>query len=123
MFLGWFWFLIYFIPLSQIYFLDTNLRFVTLCGEEAVAACRRWLHEGNLPTAHGDTNIVLIPNYDHHRTMRDLRLISLCKVVYKILAKTLAIDYKESWINAFQSNSLVLLQGRQSLIISSLPQR
>jgi len=90
MFLGWFWFLIYFIPLSQIYFLDTNLRFVTLCGEEAVTACRRWLHEGNLSTAPGDTNIVLIPNCNHHLTMRDLRLISLCNVVYKILAKTLA---------------------------------
>ncbi|MCI14674.1 CNGC5-like protein, partial [Trifolium medium] len=65
-------------------------RFWSLCGNEVIYACRRWLTEGTIPTALGDTNIVLVPKCDHPNSMRDLRPISLCNVVYKILAKTLA---------------------------------
>lgn len=38
----------------------------------------------------GDTNIVLIPKYNQPRTVRDLGLVFLCNLVYKILVKTMA---------------------------------
>ncbi|MCI11738.1 CNGC5-like protein [Trifolium medium] len=65
-------------------------RFWLLCGREVIDTCKKWLYEGILPTSLGDTNIVLIPKCDHPKSMKDLRPISLCNVVYKILAKTLA---------------------------------
>jgi hypothetical protein len=66
--------------------------FLSLCGkeDEVVVDCHWWLHEGNLPTMLGDTNIVLIPKYNQPRTVRDLGLVFLCNLVYKILVKTMA---------------------------------
>jgi hypothetical protein len=64
--------------------------FWLLCGREVIDACNKWLHESILPPSLGDTNIVLIPKCDQPKSMKDLRPISLCNVVYKILAKTLA---------------------------------
>ena len=40
------------------------------------------------------TNIVLVPKCAHPTTMKDLRLIALCDVVFKILAKVLANHLK-----------------------------
>ena len=65
-------------------------RFWALCGGEVIKAWKQLLNLGYLPSALGETNIVLIPKCEHPRTMKDLRPISLCNVVYKILAKALA---------------------------------
>jgi hypothetical protein len=65
-------------------------RFWSLCGEEIVATCTKWLLDGSLPESLGDTNIVLIPKCEQPKNMKDLRPISLCNVIYKILAKVLA---------------------------------
>lgn len=65
-------------------------RFWALCGGEVIKACKQWLNLGYLPSALGETNIVLIRKCEYPRTMKDLRPISLCNVVYKILAKSLA---------------------------------
>lgn len=61
-----------------------------MCGEDIYQVCTRWLNEGTIPSSLGDTNIVLVPNCVMPISMRDLRPISLCSVVYTILAKTLA---------------------------------
>ena len=36
-----------------------------------------------------ETNIVLIPKVEHSETIRDLRPISLCNVIYKTLTKVI----------------------------------
>ncbi|KAK2445802.1 putative mitochondrial protein [Trifolium repens] len=49
-----------------------------------------WLQRGSFPEHMNDTNIVLIPKVDKPTSMKDLRPISLCNVVYKIISKVLA---------------------------------
>jgi hypothetical protein len=44
---------------------------------------------GNMPEGVNDTSIVLIPEVDYPETMKDFRPISLCTVIYKIIAKCL----------------------------------
>lgn len=65
-------------------------RFWDICGVDVIAACKKWIDDGVIPQEINDTNIVLIPKCDNPSSMRDLRPISLCNVIYKILAKTLA---------------------------------
>lgn len=50
---------------------------------------KRWLVEGQFPAALNNMNIVLIPMIDNPQSVRDLRPISLCNVVYKIIYKVL----------------------------------
>lgn len=61
-----------------------------MCGEDIYQACTHWLDEGIIPASLGETNIVLIPKCDSLMSMKDLRPITLCNVVYKILSKALA---------------------------------
>ncbi|CAN0888737.1 Transposon TX1 uncharacterized 149 kDa protein [Linum grandiflorum] len=64
--------------------------FWELVGDDLYAAGRRWLDDGVLPEELWDTNIVLLPKVDDPVRMADLRPISLCSVLYRIVAKVLA---------------------------------
>ncbi|KAJ9558242.1 hypothetical protein OSB04_012856 [Centaurea solstitialis] len=64
--------------------------FWSLVGSDVFHTCCGWLSEATLPSVVNQTNIVLIPKVDYPRSMRDLRPISLCNVLYRILAKVLA---------------------------------
>jgi hypothetical protein len=66
----------------------------------------QWLRRGRFPEHLNDTNIVLIPKVDNPTSMKDLRPISLCNVLYKILSKVLANRLKpllNRYISAEQS--------------------
>lgn len=63
----------------------------SLCKADIVLACDTWLQNGSLPLRINATNIALIPKRDIPESMRDLRPILLCNVVYKILSKALAV--------------------------------
>lgn len=56
---------------------------------EIVKSCLLWLDEGRFPEGLNDTTVVLIPKCDNPQTVKDLRPISLCNVVYKIVSKVL----------------------------------
>ncbi|CAN1332707.1 Putative ribonuclease H protein At1g65750 [Linum perenne] len=61
-----------------------------IIGEEVTKACINWLDEGKMPPAIHNTTIILLPKIDKPGTMRDLRPISLCNVLYRVVAKILA---------------------------------
>ncbi|MCI13816.1 CNGC5-like protein, partial [Trifolium medium] len=65
-------------------------RFWDLCGVEIFNTSKQWLQQGCFPTQLSETNIVLIPKVDNPTSMKDLRPISLCNVLYKIISKVLA---------------------------------
>jgi hypothetical protein len=65
-------------------------RFWELCGREIYDTSLMWLQRGSFPEHMNDTNIVLIPKVDKPTSMKDLRRISLCNVVYRIISKVLA---------------------------------
>jgi hypothetical protein len=81
-------------------------RFWDLCGKEIYNTSMQWLRRGRFPEHLNDTNIVLIPKVDNPTSMKDLRPISLCNVLYKILSKVLANRLKpllNRYISAEQS--------------------
>ncbi|CAN1814975.1 Putative ribonuclease H protein At1g65750 [Linum perenne] len=59
-------------------------------GGELFRVCADWLDRGSFPREITLTNVVLIPKIDKLETLRDLRPISLCSVMYRIVAKVLA---------------------------------
>ncbi|WCJ22466.1 hypothetical protein M5689_004555 [Euphorbia peplus] len=64
-------------------------------GDDVFSACNSWLQTGTFPDYLFATTVVLIPKTETPLTMKDLRPISLCNVLYKILAKVLANRLKE----------------------------
>jgi hypothetical protein len=65
-------------------------RFWELCGGELYNTSVQWLQRGRFLEQLNKTNIVLIPKIDNPTSMKDLRPISLCNVLYKIISKVLA---------------------------------
>lgn len=60
-------------------------------GDEVISFCRDFLISGRLPERVNDTYIVLIPKVKSPTLMSEFRPISLCNVIYRILAKFLQI--------------------------------
>lgn len=50
------------------------------------------MERGMLPSQMSEADIVLIPKVDNPKYMKDLRHVSLCNVLYKILSKVLATE-------------------------------
>lgn len=65
-------------------------RFWNLCGVELFHTRQTWLDSGEFPPNLNDANIVLIPKVENPISMKDLRPISLCNVIYKVVSKVLA---------------------------------
>ncbi|GAU24827.1 hypothetical protein TSUD_157400 [Trifolium subterraneum] len=65
-------------------------RFWEQCSDDIFSAASTWLERGYFPTSLNETNMCLIPKCDNPTSMKDLRPISLCNVLYKMIAKVLA---------------------------------
>jgi hypothetical protein len=57
--------------------------FWNVCGDDIHEAVSEWLERGYFPSSLNETNICLIPKCDNPTTMKELRPISLCNVLYK----------------------------------------
>lgn len=62
-----------------------------------------------------DTNLVLIRKCDLPESMRDLKPISLCNMVYKIFSKVLAIRMKKALGKCISIEQTAFVEGRQIL--------
>ncbi|GAU39464.1 hypothetical protein TSUD_158950 [Trifolium subterraneum] len=89
--------------------------FWDLCGYEIFKAGCSWLECGSFPPKLNSTNIALIPKGEAQVTMKDCRPISLCNVLYKIVAKVLANRLKPVLTKCILDNQSAFVPGRYIL--------
>ena len=66
-----------------------------LLGPEVFQTATGWLENLSFPSNLNDTLLCLIPKCTDPQSMKDFRLISLCNVIYKIIATVLAHRMKD----------------------------
>lgn len=86
-------------------------KFWGIIGEDVAASCISWLINETFPTDLFATNVILIPKCDSPTSMKDLRPILICNVIYKILAKVLC--------NRLKSTLPLLINPAQSAFVAS----
>ncbi|GAU48422.1 hypothetical protein TSUD_405520 [Trifolium subterraneum] len=86
-----------------------------LCGDDIFVAVKTWLDRGFFPTSLNETNICLIPKCDNPSTMKDLRPIALCNVLYKMVSKLLANRLRLCLDKCISEEQLAFVEGRSIL--------
>lgn len=76
------------------------------------------MENNTFPHDLNSTNVVLIPKKYNADKMKDLRLIALCNVLYKILSKVLANRIKDVLPGLFQKTNKPLYKGEALLTMS-----
>lgn len=87
-------------------------KFWTTTGGDIVKLVREFFDAGNLDNQLTHTNIALIPKKKHPVYMTDLRPISLCNVVYKIISKVLANRLKQVLDGIISDTQSAFITGR-----------
>jgi hypothetical protein len=85
------------------------------CSNDIFTAAATWLERGYFPTSLNETNICLIPKCDNPTSMRDLRPISLCNVLYKMISKVLANRLKCCLDKCVSQEQSTFVEGRSIL--------
>jgi hypothetical protein len=89
--------------------------FWDLCGSDIFEAAKEWLDRGYFSSSLNETNICLIPKCDNPHSMKDLRPISLCNVLYKMVSKLLANRLKECLEKCVSEEQSAFIEGRSIL--------
>ncbi|MCI04126.1 RNA-directed DNA polymerase (Reverse transcriptase), partial [Trifolium medium] len=89
--------------------------FWEVCGEDLWRAASIWLERGYFPTSLNETNICLIPKCENPTSMKDMRPISLCNVLYKVVSKLLANRLKTCLDKSVSPEQLAFVEGRSIL--------
>ncbi|CAJ2628079.1 unnamed protein product [Trifolium pratense] len=86
-----------------------------ICGQDIFNECCMWLTTGVFPSTLNLTNIALIPKGDSQQSMKDWRPISLCNVIYKLVAKVLANRLKSILSKCISNNQSAFVPDRSIL--------
>jgi hypothetical protein len=81
-------------------------------GDTVTAKVLNVLRGGEIPTEWNETTVVLIPKVKEPESMKDLRPISLCNVVYKLISKVLANRLKKILDEIIAPNQSAFVPGR-----------
>lgn len=94
-------------------------RFWSTVGDQVVDEVLQVLRGNPIPKEWNETTIVLIPKVHKPEQMKDLRLISLCNVLYKLVTKVLANRLKQILPEVISSAQSAFVPGR--LILDNIP--
>ena len=86
--------------------------FWDVIGEDVISSCLYYLNNQLMPTGLNTTSIVLIPKVKHPDKLSDLRPISLCNVLYKIMAKAVANRLKIVLPSIISDSQSAFILGR-----------
>ncbi|MCH79466.1 endonuclease/exonuclease/phosphatase family protein, partial [Trifolium medium] len=89
--------------------------FWELCSDDIFEAAKEWLDRGYFPSSLNETNICLIPKCDDPVSMKDMRPISLCNVLYKMVSKLLANRLKDCIEKCVSEEQSAFIEGRSIL--------
>jgi hypothetical protein len=89
--------------------------FWDLCGNDIYEAVTEWLERGYFPSSLNDTNICLIPKCENPISMKDMRPIALCNVLYKMVSKLLANRLKVCLGKCVSEEQSAFVEGRSIL--------
>lgn len=81
-------------------------------GDDIAAKVLNVLSGGPMPEGWNETCVVLIPKIKNPKCMKDLRPISLCNVVYKLVSKVLANRLKQILPEIISPNQSAFVPGR-----------
>ncbi|MCI09408.1 CNGC5-like protein, partial [Trifolium medium] len=85
------------------------------CGNDIFEAAKEWLERGYFPSSLNETNICLIPKCENPKSMKELRPISLCNVLYKVVSKLLANRLKGCLEKCVAEEQSAFVEGRSIL--------
>ncbi|XP_045083333.1 uncharacterized protein [Aegilops tauschii subsp. strangulata] len=87
-------------------------RFWSTVGEAVTREVLHVLRGGSIPEGWNETIVVLIPKVRNPDRIKDLRPISLCNVVYKLVSKVLANRLKQILDEIISANQSAFVPGR-----------
>jgi hypothetical protein len=87
-------------------------QFWNICGDDIFEVAKEWLDRGYFPSSLNETNICLVPKCENPASMKDLRPISLCNVLYKMVSKLLANRLKECLGKCVSEEQSAFIEGR-----------
>lgn len=98
------------------------LAFFDLIGDDLLKLVMEVKDKGKITGSMNSTFLALIPKVDHLDSFGDFRPISLCNLVYKVVAKTLAIRIKPLLLCYITNEQFCFLKNRHIHKVVGTPQ-